>query len=99
MDARQLFLFLHGRIPDMTDRLLDGLADDEIRRSPRPGVNSIAWLLWHMARCEDVGVNALVAERPQLLHTNSRWARDVNIELRDIATGMTDQEVADFGAR
>ena len=99
MDARELFLFLHGRLPDMTERLLGGLADEEIRRRPRPGANSIAWLLWHVARCEDVGVNALVAERPQLLLTSDSWLRDLNVDLRDIATGMVDQEVAAFSDR
>jgi DinB superfamily len=99
MDARELFLLLHGRLPDMTERLLVGLTDEEIRRRPRPGANSVAWLLWHMARCEDVGVNGLVAERPQLLLTSESWSRDLNVDLRDIATGMADREVAVFSDR
>src|SRR5262245_18287747 len=31
----------------MTDQLLDGLTDEQVRGRPH-GVNSIAWLLWHI---------------------------------------------------
>src|SRR5438034_8395477 len=55
---------LHGRL---VEDLLAGLSEDQVRRRPDPRVNTIAWLLWHAARIEDVGVNGLVADRPQVL--------------------------------
>ena len=99
MDALEFFLLryesLHGR---NNEELLGGLTDDQIRRSPLPSVNSIAWLLWHMTRCEDVGISRLVADRPQVL-LDGDWPARVNVSLTDIGTGMVDDEVADFGAR
>lgn len=44
---------------------LHGLPDDQLRLRPQ-GWNSIAYLLWHMARCEDVAANVVVAQRPQV---------------------------------
>ena len=46
---------------------------DQMRLRPHPQLNSIAWLLWHMARSEDMGVNRLIANRPDVL-TGDGWA-------------------------
>jgi hypothetical protein len=86
---------LHGR---NDDELLGGLADDQVRQRPLPGVNSIAWLLWHMTRCEDIGVNRLVADRPQVL-LDGDWPARLKVSLTDIGTGMADDEVTNFSAR
>jgi hypothetical protein len=45
--------------------MLGGLADDDMRRRPE-GMNSLAWILWHVARAEDVAVNLVVTSgRPR----------------------------------
>jgi hypothetical protein len=41
------------------DRWLGDLSEAQLRVIPRPGFNSIVWLLWHMARTEDVAVNVV----------------------------------------
>ena len=43
-----------GRTPNI-DRWLGGLSEDQLRVRPA-GLNSIIWLLWHMARTEDAAV-------------------------------------------
>jgi len=50
-----------------------------------------------MARCEDA-INVLVASRPQVLDQNG-WLTRLNVSLRDVGTGMTDEEVSDLSAR
>jgi hypothetical protein len=98
MDALAFFhLRYDAAHTSMTDQLLDGLTDEQVRARPH-GVNSIAWLLWHVARCEDVGVNRLVADRPQLLD-EAPWPARLNAPRRDIGTGMTSDEVADLSER
>jgi hypothetical protein len=98
MDALEFFLLrydsLHGR---NETNLVAGLTDDQLRSSPQPGINSIIWLLWHMTRCEDVGVNRLVADRPQVLDGDG-WMDYLGVSLRDIGTGMADEEVASFSS-
>ena len=34
-------------------RVFDELSDDQMRIRPGKGLNSLVWLLWHMARTED----------------------------------------------
>ncbi len=80
---------LHGRL---VEDLLAGLSEDQVRRRPDPRVNTIAWLLWHAARIEDVGVNGLVADRPQVLD-DEEWLGRMKLVRRDVGTGMDDSEV------
>jgi hypothetical protein len=78
MDAIELILRDHARSHasalggaegnfGFQDLLLGGLSDDELRQRPLEGMNSLAWLLWHMARTEDMGVNLIVAGRKPVL--------------------------------
>jgi hypothetical protein len=73
------------------------LPDDQMRRRPGAGLNSLVWLLWHMARTEDAAVNPVVAGRDQVL--DDGWMRRMNVPWRIIGTGMTDDEVAELSAR
>ena len=98
MDALQFFALRYDGVHrGFTTTLLDGLTDDQLRRRPH-GVNSIAWLLWHMARCEDVGVNRFVADRHQVLDDEG-WPPRLHVPRRDIGTGMTSAEVDELSAR
>ena len=93
MDALEFFALRYDNVHTvMTSRLLDGLTDEQLRQRPH-GVNSIAWLLWHLARCEDVGVNRLVVDRPQLLDDEG-WLARLGVPRRDIGTGMTSDELS-----
>ena len=78
-------------------RIFDELGDDQMRMRPGPGLNSLIWLLWHMARTEDAAVNPVVAGRDQVL--DDEWMRRMNAPWRIIGTGMTDDEVAEMTAR
>ena len=61
MDALHLFgLRCDAVHAGFVDDLLDALSDEQIRARPH-GLNSIAWLLSHGARVEDVAVNRFVA--------------------------------------
>lgn len=76
------------------DAVLDGLTDDQLRRLPRGG-HSIAWLIWHIARCEDITLNLLIANRSQVLHTQN-WLKRLNITARDTGNAMDAAETAAF---
>lgn len=104
MDAAEFFLIQHGRMHaadvgdpgSIWDRMAGGLTDDQMRRRP-PGMNSLAWLLWHTARTEDVVVNLVVTAGHQVF--DAAWATGLSVERVDIGTGMTDAEVTDLGGR
>jgi hypothetical protein len=85
MDAIDFFLIryneLHARL---TDDLLSGLTDAQVRGRPHPGVNTLVWLLWHAARVEDVGVNRFVADARQVF--DDRWLDRLGVRRRDVGT-------------
>jgi len=104
MDFRELFLTQQARAhtaevghPDFSiqDIILHDLTDEHLRARPHSAFNSMAWLFWHMTRGEDIGINLVIAQKPQVLDEEG-WGRRLNVTLRDVATGMTDQEVETF---
>jgi hypothetical protein len=60
-------------------------------------MNSLAWLLWHTARTEDVNVNLVVTAGHQVF--DEAWGKRLGIGRVDIGTGMTDAEVSDLSRR
>jgi hypothetical protein len=92
MDAIGFLLLRYADVHRfMLEELLTGPSSAQVRRRPHPAVNPIAWLLWHTARIEDVGVNRLLADRPQVL--DDGWMERLAVARRDVGTGMTAAEV------
>lgn len=73
------------------------LTSEQIKAKPRDDVNSVAWLLWPIARCTDVGIR-LVSGQKQVLDEGD-WMRRMNVPLRIYGTGMGDDEAAQLGER
>jgi hypothetical protein len=42
------------RLVEHVDEITDGLTDDQSNYRPSPSANSIAWLIWHSARVQDL---------------------------------------------
>jgi hypothetical protein len=103
MDARDLFLEQHaamqsaavgGNPMSSAERTFGGLSDEQMRVRPREDLNSLAWLLWHIARAEDVFVNPVLSGRPQVF--DDAWAKRLGVRRRDFGTGMSSGEVTDL---
>jgi hypothetical protein len=106
MDTRQLFLDQHaavhsaavgGNKMSQAERAFAGLSDEQMRVRPREDLNSLAWLLWHIGRAEDVVVNQVLAGRPQVL--DAGWMRRLGVDRRDFGIGMTSAEVTELTGR
>lgn len=103
MDARDLFLQQHaavhtaavgGNKMSMAERTFTGLSDAQMRVRPREDLNSLAWLMFHIARAEDVMVNLLLAGRAQVF--DEAWSKRIGVSRRDFGFGMTSAEVSDL---
>ncbi len=103
MDARDLFLDQHaavhsaavgGNKMSAAERALGGLSDEQMRVRPREDLNSLAWLLWHIARAEDIMVNSVLSGRSQVF--DDAWMRRLGITRRDFGIGMTSPEVTEL---
>jgi len=103
MDARSLFLAEHARIhsnqvaageplniPNLTDKL-----DDSALTTAPEGLNSIAWLTWHMARTEDIAINCVLRQTSPVLEREG-WAERLGIDAQHIGTGDTADDLAAF---
>ncbi len=103
MDVRDLFLDQHsamhsaavgGNKMSAAERTLTGLTDEQMRMRPRDDLNSVAWLVWHIARAEDIMVNTVLSGRAQLC--DDAWYKRLGINRRDFGIGMTSAEVTEL---
>ena len=103
MDARDMFLQQHSAVHSAAvggnklsaaERTLTGLSDEQMRVRPREDLNSIAWLVWHIARGEDIMVNRVLGGRAQVF--DDAWLKRLGITRRDFGIGMTSAEVSDL---
>jgi len=106
MDARELFLVQHsfvqskevgGNPASAAERTFGGLTDDQMRVRPREDLNSLAWLMWHIARAEDIFVGAVIAGRDQVF--DDAWMKRLNVTRKDFGIGMKSPEVTDLTGR
>lgn len=77
------------------DELWQGLSEEESRCIPPKGEHSIVWMLWHIARCEDITMNLLVAGGAQVLHSGG-WLERMKISACDTGSAMSVEEIAGF---
>jgi len=97
VDAVGFFLTRYGEVhTGLVDGLFARLSEAQLRARPHPGVNTVAWLLWHSARIEDVAVNRFLSDRPQVLED---WLERLAVRRRDVGTGMSGAEVDELSAR
>jgi DinB superfamily len=107
MDARQVFLIEHARLhagevsgldePSLFDSARERLTMEQLRARPA-GLNSIAWITWHMTRFEDVVVNTIIRGLPEVLD-HEGWLARLGVGDRLVGTGSGDDEVSDLSAR
>jgi hypothetical protein len=79
------------------DELWQGLTEQAFRTIPPKGEHSIAWMLFHIARIEDITMNLLVAGTPQL-YIKAGWAKKLKSTIPHFANKMDDDDVARLSA-
>jgi uncharacterized damage-inducible protein DinB len=92
MDARELLIDTFGRIHELYAGVADDLDLKTAHHRPDGTGNSIAWLLWHVARLQDDHVVGL-AGGTQLWH--GEWADrfDLPFDRNDIGYGHSARDV------
>lgn len=102
MNIIDFFLLHHARVHSgevaaveggsLVDQTLAELTDADLRARTATGINSLVWLLWHMARSEDAYINVLLMKRPQVLD-RPEWTGRLRVECRDTGSGMVQADV------
>ena len=103
MDTRDLFLEQHaamhsvavgGNNMSAAERAFAGLSEEQMRVRPREDLNSLAWLMWHIARAEDILVGQVVGGGSQVF--DDAWMKRLGTARRDFGIGMTSPEVTEL---
>jgi uncharacterized damage-inducible protein DinB len=94
MESNGVLVDGFDRIRDVVHQVLDGLDPDELTFRPGPHANSIAWLIWHLARVQDDHI-AGVAGTEQVWTTGG-WMDRFGLPFDPAATGygQSSSEVA-----
>jgi len=102
-EAKQIFLLLHSKLHlsiisdkcnNEVDLLLNDLAANEYAIMPTFKDETIAWVIWHIARIEDLTMNILVAHQEQVF--NAEWKQRLNTPIVDTGNALTDDEIIDM---
>jgi hypothetical protein len=106
-NAIELFLCQHAMVHSakmaktglwsFEDEVLHDLTDNQARLLPPGGEHSIAWILFHLARVEDITMNMLVAGTVQLF-TRDDWGKKMKVNIVHSANKMDDENVANLSA-
>jgi hypothetical protein len=73
MDVASLLLEMYGRIPPLARQAVEDADPTQILYRPAPDANSIAWLIWHVARVQDHHVAELLGT--DQIWIEGEWAR------------------------
>jgi len=92
--ARELLRDSFTRLIEHVDELTDGLTDDKANYRPGPAANSIAWLIWHSARVQDVQLAPIAGV--EQVWTADGWVDRFGLDLprNDTGYGHGPAEVA-----
>ena len=79
------------------DEVLNDMPEKQVRQIPQGGGHSVAWLIWHIARCEDITMNLLVAGTPQVLRRDG-WLPLIKSPVCDTGNAMEAAALANFSS-
>ena len=74
------------------------LSPEQLRQRPGGVGNSVAWLMWHLARTEDAIVNSIIRGEGQVLLADG-WIDKLGVDVTNIGTGLGDDEVEAISAK
>ncbi|MFN8413526.1 MAG: DinB family protein [Anaerolineales bacterium] len=106
--AIEQFLIQHGMVHSkkvfsktawsFEEELWQGLTEKSFRSIPTTGEHSIAWILYHIARIEDITMNILVADTTQL-YVKDKWEKKLNATVSHSANKMAGKEIAELSKK
>lgn len=87
-----------GSVWSFEEELWQGLTEKAFRSIPPKSEHSIAWILFHIARIEDITMNMLVADTAQL-YVKDKWERKLNAAISHSGNKMDDRAIAQLSTQ
>jgi uncharacterized damage-inducible protein DinB len=85
MNTAELLTDGFGRVQELVTSTARGLSAEQLAQRPNGTGNSIAWLLWHIARVEDAQVADVAGTEP--VYTAQGFAKRFDLPFADSAHG------------
>ena len=94
MNSIEVLTEAFGRIPDLVKRALDGADHAALTARLDPEANTLAWLVWHTGREQDVQIAELAGTEE--VWVSDGWAQRAALDLpdTDMGYGHTSEQVA-----
>ncbi|SEO96230.1 mycothiol transferase [Actinacidiphila rubida] len=94
MNTAELLADAFGRIQEDVHGAVEGLTPAELAEQVEPGANTVAWLVWHLARVQDDHVAGVTGS--EQVWTAGGWQERFGLPFRAAATGYgnTSHQVA-----
>lgn len=96
-NAKELFMRHHAMLHSASmanrdlwsypDEIIGDLSETQMRLIPPKSEHSIAWLIWHITRIEDITMNLLVAGSPQVFYRDG-WFERLGVSAVDTGNTM-----------
>jgi hypothetical protein len=83
--SAELLVDAFGRVREVVHRVVDGLTPEQLAFRVDPGANSIAWLVWHLARVQDD--HLADAGGYEQVYTSDGWFERLGLPLDAADTG------------
>jgi DinB superfamily len=106
-EAVEIFLSLHAMVHSaemsqsglwsFEDEVWQDLPEEAVSSFPPGGEHSIAWIVWHLSRIEDMTMNVLVAGGAQVWKQEG-WQPRLKITLEDTGNALNLDEIAALSA-
>ncbi|MAU10123.1 MAG: hypothetical protein CL607_09900 [Anaerolineaceae bacterium] len=74
------------------DEVWTGISDSDARRIPAKFEHSFAWIFLHLARIEDITMNALLAGTPELFYAEN-WQSALNVPFAHTGNEISDSDM------
>ncbi len=92
MDAKELILRSLTESQGFLTKALDGLTQEEAVWSPREECNSIAFLLWHLIRVEDIWINRVILREIEVYESES-WQEKLGTPVKESGARYTKEQL------
>jgi uncharacterized damage-inducible protein DinB len=93
MSPAQLLTDAFERVLQSATAAVDGLSADQLATRPSPDANSIAWLVWHLARVQDDHVADAAGTEQVWIAEDFVTRFDLPFESEATGFGMTSEQV------
>ncbi len=77
------------------DDLFDDHTEEQLRTPQHPTMNSLIWLVWHIARVEDTGVTRFVTREEQVL-ASGNWNEKLGLDVQHNGFGALREEMVEI---